>query len=145
MIIMNIFNFWRRKMANNLENVNKALQEKLISELGFRVNPDEKKSIVKDISQNYGMVLYHDAEYPLTFGFYHYNGKNFSPAQSSWLRKEVFERWEFSEFFDDIYDWDGWWICKRFKHKGFSNEDAINFLFSRYQWLEQTVRYLEIT
>jgi hypothetical protein len=133
-------------MANNLENVNKTLQEKLISELGFRVNPDEKKSIVKDISQNYGMVLYHDAEYPFSFGFYHYNGKNFSPEQSSRLRKEVFGRWEFSEkFFDDFYDWDGQWICKRLKHKDMSNEEVIDFLFSRYQWLEQTVRYLEIT
>jgi hypothetical protein len=132
-------------MANNLENVNKALQEKLISELGFRINPDEKKSIIKDISYNYGMVLYHDEEYPFSFGFYHYNGLNFSPGQTKWLRKDVFERWEFTEYFDDFYDWGGQWICKRFIHKDFANEDAINFLFSRYQWLEQTVRYLEIT
>lgn len=127
------------------ENVIETFKEKLISELGFRVNPDEKNSIIKDISQNYGMVLYHNEEYPFGFGFYHYNGKDFSPQQKKWLSKDVFERWEFSEYFGDFYDWGEQWICKPLMCKRWKEEEIIDFLFSRYGWLEQTVRYLEIT
>jgi hypothetical protein len=138
------FIFWRKRMANPLENVVTLLRKKLIAELGFRLDPNEEKSLIKDISGNFGMVFYHDEENPLSFGFYHYNDKNFSPEQKKWLCKEVFGRWEFSENFD-FYEWGDQWICKRFLHKSWANEDIITFLFSRYEWLEKTVRYLEIT
>jgi hypothetical protein len=135
--------FWRKKMANPLEPVAESVRQRLISELGFGVDPDDKNGVYKDISDNYGMVFFHDEESPLTFGFYHYNDKNFSPEQRKWLT-EVFGRREFTEDFDDFCDWGDQWICKRFKHQGWTNEDIINFLVGRYKWLEQTVQYLEI-
>jgi hypothetical protein len=135
-------------MANQFDPAAEGLREKLVSELGFRVDPDEKKSLIKDISPNYGMVFYHDEEYPLSFGFYHYNDKNFAPEQKKWLSKDVFDRWEFSENFGDFCEWGDRWICKKFtgnRRQGWKDTEIINFLFSSYQWLEQTVKYLGIT
>ncbi|MDR1932066.1 MAG: hypothetical protein LBQ57_04485 [Spirochaetales bacterium] len=131
-----------------MDTVAEELKERLIAELGFRVDPNEKRSLIKDISENYGMVFYHDEEYPLSFGFYHYNGKNFAPAQKTRLKTNVMTRWEFSEYFDDFYDDLGDnWICRRFKgnnRQGWTNTDMVSYLLRAYQRLELTVRILDI-
>jgi hypothetical protein len=132
-------------MANPLEPVVNELKEKLKG-LGFSENAEAEGGLTKDVSENFGMVFYHDEGYPLCFGFFHYNGKKFSPTQLFWLKKEVFGRWEFTDDFGDNFeDMGDQWLCKRMKHKGWSNQDIIDFLVSRYDWLEKTVQYLEIT
>jgi hypothetical protein len=135
-------------MSSQLDTVAEEVRERLISELGFRVDTNDEYGVIKDITETYGMVFYHEPEEgPMGFGFYHYDDKSFSRTQVHWLRDIIFQRWEFTaDFDDDFYDWGDQWLCKRFtgnNRQGWANADMVNFLVDRYEWLEKTAIWFE--
>jgi hypothetical protein len=115
-----------------LDVVAEELRKRLISELGFRIDPNDNGNLIKDINDNYGMSFYHDTEYPIGFGFYHYEG--YFSTQQKHRHNLIFERWEFTEGFDDFYDWGDQWMSKHFSgnnQQGWGNAEMVNFLIVR--------------
>jgi hypothetical protein len=122
------------------------LRERLIRELGFEEDKEEKYGIYKGLNDNFGMVFYYTEEEDYYFGLYHFNDKGFSPTQKSKL-KDILSREEYSHYFsNELTEWEKEWLVKKFDINNFDGdlEEAVNYFLIRYKLLELTVSILEI-